>query len=121
MKKVFITAIAMWGLTVANSANACTYKIDEAVKSAELQKVALSSLGNITVLSSSVSNFSFFESKPTPMCPEELTYNGVVTASIKYLQSTCIVKLDVKKVESWSESDLDTYTVTGRKNINCSK
>jgi len=86
-----------------------------------LENVALASLGDSKALSSSIDNFSFFESKPTPMCPEELTYNAVVTASYKYGLNNCTVELAVKKVESWGNADLDTYTVTGRKSASCKK
>ena len=106
----------------AKQASACSYEIDQAKKSAELKKVAIASLGVSKIFQSKVSNFSYFESKPTPMCPEELTYVATVTASYKYGLNVCDVELSVKKVEPWgNKTDLDTYTVTGRNNTKCTK
>ncbi len=123
MKKLSMLFGAFLTLALVNTnyANACSYQIDEAKTTVELKKIALASLGGSKILSSSVSGFSFFESKPTPMCPEELTYNAVVTASYQYGLNTCTVELSVKKVESWGDSDQDTYTVAGRKNASCKK
>jgi len=121
MKTVIVSVMALCFWTNANLANACSYHIDEAKKSAELEKVAVASLGGLKILSSSAGNFSFFESRPTSMCPDELTYNAVVTVSYEDELNMCTVELAVKKVESWGDSDQDTYTVTGRDNANCKK
>lgn len=119
MKTSIISVIAFCCLVGASVANACSYHIDEVKKSAELQSVAVASLGEAKVLTTAVSKFSFFESKPTPMCPDEMTYNAVVTASFEQNGRICTVELAVKKVEPWAKSDLDTYTVEGRKNATC--
>lgn len=119
MKTLIIFSLTIFCLVNVNTADACSYSIDEAKKSVELQKVALASLGDYEVLSTSVSNFSFYESKPTQMCPEEITYNAVVTVSFKYRMNTCTFELAVKKVEAKGKSDLDTYTITGRKKFLC--
>jgi hypothetical protein len=121
MKLFILPAIAVCVIAHGNLANACSYQIDEAKKSTELRKVAIANLGGSKILSSSVSDFSFFESKPTRMCPDELTYNATVTVSYKNGLNECSVELAVKKVESWGESDQDTYTVSGRKNARCKK
>lgn len=80
MKKLLILFAAFFTLALnfVNHANACSYQINEAIKSGELKKVALASLGDAKILSSSISGFSFFESKPTARHSDELTYKTKV-------------------------------------------
>lgn len=116
MNKFKAHLLVLFCLSFSYSAStlACMYVIDEAKKSAELKAVALASLGDVTVINSDVSNFKFFESKPTPMCPEEMTYTAEVAATFRRGTDACIVRLSVKKVEPWKNSDLDVYSITGR-------
>jgi hypothetical protein len=120
--KSFMFLVVSLGITLtANLANACSYAINEVKKSAELQSVALGSIDGEKILSSAVSKFSYFESKPTPMCPDELTYNAIVSATYEVGMNVCSVELKIKKVESWTTNDLDTYSVTGRQSARCKK
>ena len=121
MKTIIVSSLAIFFLFNVNIANACSYKVDNAKKSVELKQVALASLGDSKVLSSSISDFSYIESKPTLDCPEELTYTAIVTVSYKHGMNTCTAELAVKKVEAQGEADLDIYSVTGRKSARCKK
>ena len=103
---LFIASMAL-GATLASPALACTYYINQIEKknelmaaSASLLKVSLEDTKQLEVR-----GFSFYESKPTPMCPAEMTYKGVV--SMTYMDTTalrptqCSVVLEVKKIEDW--------------------
>ncbi len=121
MKALLLLLAAGVSIANINSAKACSYYIDQVKKTAELEKVALATLEGSTILSSTVNSFSFFESKPTPMCPEELTYNATFAVNYNDGLNNCIAELKIKKVESWSALDEDNYTVSGRKAALCKK
>ncbi len=121
MKKNLITlSLCLAGY---HTAQACSYYIDKAKKSNELQKVVLASLGEVRIQSVSVKDFSFFESKPTPMCPEEMTYNATVAVTYKPANQNsselCSGDITIKKIEPWTKSGVDTYSVSGKKAVVC--
>lgn len=78
--------------------------------SEELKQVGLSSLSHFRINDAIISSFRFYESKSTPMCPEELTYEAKIKVSYKDNTMKCTMALFVKKVESWKEF-LNHYTV----------
>jgi len=121
MKKFVLSGIFLSSLLSVSSAEACTYVIDQDAKSAELKQVALASLGSVTLLEASVVDFTYHESKPTPMCPKELTYQATINVAYENGLNTCDVALAVVKVEPWADSDTDTYRVSGRRTARCRK
>lgn len=115
MKNSKIAVLSILGaLTIQNStAEACSYYINEVQKRNELIAAAAShkNLELTDVKKVAIADFQWFESKPTPMCPEELTY--VATVSLKYVDNTatfprsCTTNLKATKIENWKTNQVD--------------
>lgn len=118
--KTFILLTTLFISLQSYNAFACTYRIDEEAKSKELKTVALAYLGDSKITSVVVDSFSFFESKPTAMCPEELTYKAEITVAFSNATSNCVANLKVTKIESWVE-DYSNYIVTGANLARCAR
>lgn len=103
-----ITSTVALALTLfSQSSMACSYSVNQTQKKNELIAAGITNL-NISlevVKSVSVVNFHFYESIPTPMCPKEVTYEGVIFYD--YMDPTamrptqCQVTLNVTKKEDW--------------------
>lgn len=102
------------------TAYACTYDINKEQKSEELKEVALADLVGENIISAQVVKFSYYESKPTPMCPEEMTYEATINVYFKSGMTKCYADVKVTKVESWKD-DFSSYTVTGKKHAHCNR
>jgi len=120
MKFLFFTLLVSIIVVQSNVSMACSYVIDEPKKIEELQRVALANLGEKDVMAVQAYGFSYFESKPTPMCPDELTYEASYDVVYKYGLNKCFATVKVKKIESWID-DSDSYIVTGVKSSQCEK
>jgi hypothetical protein len=122
MKLMIFSAITLV-LASAVPAQACSYFIDMAKKGEELKAVALAGLQYEQLVSAEVKSAKFFESKPTRMCPDEITYDATIDVAYRTRMNMCIVSLQVRKVEPWDTetSDTDTYTITGRCKAACKK
>jgi hypothetical protein len=121
MKSIIASVCVVCAIANINIASACSYQIDQAKKIAELTKIAYASLEPAIIRTHTVNNFSFFESKPTPMCPEEMTYSADVSIGYEVGTTYCWVDLTVKKIESWGELDQDSYIVSGKKTARCNR
>jgi hypothetical protein len=117
MKMSFLNAlIGMMMASVSPLALACSYYINEtAVKNdlgAKLLTELKISIDDVT--SVEVSDFSFFESKSTPMCPDEMTYLSTFQISFNNasdpLAKGCVAIAKVTKVEPWVEGLETTYS-----------
>lgn len=106
-KNLILTVATLSGLTLSIGAEACSYYINEIQKKNELTAAAASHLQlELSVVSkNSVESFSWVESKPTPMCPEELTYRALVTLEYEDPTATfprpCVSQMTVVKIEDW--------------------
>lgn len=118
MRKISFVVLSVALILLSKSAHACSYIIEKTKKIDELQKVALANLSDKKNLSVQNYSFSYFESKPTPMCPEELTYEASYHVVYNDNPSKCFADIKVKKVESWID-DLSVYTVTGANSARC--
>lgn len=111
MKNLAILTASITTCAVFSSqAIACSYYINQVEKKNELMAAAASHL-NVSLEDTTqfkVRGFNFFESKPTPMCPEEMTYN--LTFDLAYMDTTalrptqCSVTLEAKKIEDWKKN-----------------
>ena len=126
--KLSILGLFLLGTILANfsNASACSYQIDEKAKKAELTEVAKASLGLVKTdkfYGAEVTDFKFWESKPTPMCPEELTYELTSTLRFKKGMNDCLADLKVVKIEPWNNNQgaKDVYEVSGRASTVCKK
>lgn len=120
MKKTLLTLTTVFSLFTANSALACSFFIDDARVNAELTKVAVASLGDVEVLSAEATDMNWVISKPTIMCPEELTYNAKIDVVYESGLNQCAGQLTIKKIESWT-SDENTYQISGSNSFRCKK
>ena len=118
MKNFVWIALASGLSLAASNAQACTYRVDSAQISNELLQIGRAQFSK-GLTSSSVKNFSYFESKPTPMCPEEMTYTATVTIEQETSNSICRGDVQVKKVDPWTDEDVVRYEVTGGNNLIC--
>lgn len=119
--KNLMVAFSLLVSVYAQDLFACSYMIDGVSKSAELEKVALASLGDVKILDSALSDFSFFESKPTPMCPEELTFSLTLSVAYESAMNVCAGQLKITKIEPWVSGLDDIYHVSGRNSFRCKK
>ncbi len=78
MKNLFVTLAALAAVVAMNEqALACTYDPMILKNKNELGAVALTTLGQaIDEVNSVTVEFEFQETKPTPMCPDEIQYKG---------------------------------------------
>jgi len=120
MKKISFIVLSVTLILLSKSAHACRYVIEKTKKIDELQRVALANFADKKNLSVQNYSFSYFESKPTPMCPEELTYEASYNVVYTDNSSKCFADIKVKKVESWTD-DLNVYTVTGANSAKCNR
>ncbi len=117
-----ILAILSLGLIFGSqAADACSYIIDEAEMKRELETVVAAGLKGVTKVSVVTTEFSFYESKPTPMCPEEMTYTAKVSVRYGMGETRCQEEFSIKKIESWSPPGENVYTVSGGKFPRCFK
>ncbi len=109
-KKLLLSVLL--GLGVQHSADACSYVINDIGAKNDLAAAALTHLGvNIDQLNhTEVSQYRWFESKPTPMCPEEITYES--TFKFGYELSSlvgCSASVKVTKIEPWKAGKKPSY------------
>lgn len=116
LAKIIAGGALVSSLLAASGALACSYYIDEAkIKSDLAAKVVEHfNLSEQNVTATNVTKFNWWESKPTPMCPEELTYEATVSVSFvsdDALTHGCTAIAKVTKVEPWTpEHKPATYT-----------
>lgn len=109
-KKLILSALLVLG--VQQSAEACSYVINDVGAKNDLAAAALTHLG-VTIdklHSTEVSQYRWFESKPTPMCPEEITYES--TYKLGYELSSlvgCSATVKVTKIEPWKPGKRTEY------------
>ena len=98
--KMNLSLIALATALFSLGASACSYFVDQEKAKTELTKIALLALGEekAEVINAT---FSFFESRPTLMCPEEMTYVSEVEVQLQRDGSTCRGLLKATKVEPW--------------------
>lgn len=105
----------------SHAADACSYTIDQAAMKKELETVVAAGLKGVTKVSAVTTEFSYYESKPTPMCPEEMTYNAKVSVRYGTGATRCQEDFSIKKIESWSATGENVYTVSGSRLPRCFK
>lgn len=109
-KKILLSAVLVLG--IQQRANACTYLINDIGAKNDLAAAALTHLGvSIDQLrNTEVSEYRWFESKPTPMCPDEITYES--TFKFGYELSSlvgCSASVKVTKIDPWGNGKLSQY------------
>lgn len=100
---------------VSGNASACTFIIDDNAEQNDLIASAVSHLGlslsEVSEIGSSA--YSWTITKPTPMCPEEITHTAEVTFSYTNEEGqACVAELSVTKADSWV-SAYDRYSFEG--------
>jgi hypothetical protein len=110
-------SLAALFVAFATPASACSYYINELAEKNDLMAAVASNL-NVSVAeveSIEITNYSFFESISTPMCPEEITHLG--TVEISYVDPTtqynCHAVINVTKKDNW-KSHLETLEFVGQ-------
>ncbi len=102
MKKsrIIATLALISALLGSSHALACSYVVDDLATKNELAAKALTELEiDITDdVSIAISDYNWWESKPTPMCPEELTFTATVTVG----HNQCFQTVKVTKVSPWT-------------------
>lgn len=100
----------------STQSQACSYAVNEVGIKNQLAAHFLTTLniGIDEVLTQvqklEISNFSYFESKPTMMCPEEMTYS--MNINIKYMGSGyCMASALVTLVEGWGADSYRYFKV----------
>lgn len=117
-----ILAILSLGVIFGSqAADACSFTVDQAAMKKELETVVAAGLKGVTKVSAVTTEFSYYESKPTPMCPEEMTYTAKVSVRYGAGETRCQEEFSIKKIESWSPSGENVYTVSGGKFPRCFK
>ena len=108
-----ILAILSLGVIFGSqAADACSYTVDQAAMKKELETVVAAGLKGVTKVSAVTTEFSYYESKPTPMCPEEMTYTAKVSVRYRTGETRCQEEFNIKKIESWSPSGESVYTLS---------
>ncbi len=103
-------------LSFASKSHACTYMVDELGKKNELASYFLTTMNigidevfsKVTKLE--IKDFSFFESKSTPMCPEEMTYSAQIEMAY-FDNGYCFANTVVTLVEGWGEDSYRYFKV----------
>jgi hypothetical protein len=121
MKKIMAVLAT---LLCMQSALACRYYIDENQASKELVQIAIAAVesGNSTfkVVSHQKMTFDFFESKPTAMCPEEITITAEFYMTAKTRSGNCHGVVEVIKIGPLGKGDV-TYKVNGLGKFRCDR
>lgn len=126
---------AFWGalavLLAGEMSLACTYHVDKESRNQEMLTLAKVSIdkGNVEKIkyeTIETANFYFFESKPTPMCPDELTF--VAEYAITYHENDydphgwkCKGSVKVTKIEPWVVGAEVTFKVVGHDAFDCKR
>jgi hypothetical protein len=112
----FIRVLTVVSAVSSGAALACSYYIDPVAVKNDLAAATLTKLKvNIEdVTKVKFTDFGFFESKPTPMCPEEMTYFGTIRVNFTNVQDPltkgCTAEVKVTKVATWSPQGVPDKT-----------
>ncbi len=95
---------------LATRASACMYQVDEVKQKNDLITQVLSAAHlDLTkdmkrISSINVQDFKFWESISTPMCPDEMTYQGkvVIYFVAPDKRTECMIRSVVTKIETWN-------------------
>lgn len=116
MKQIINLFIATSTMIFSLTAFPCSYYINEVAVQNDLIANASTELkmGLYDWKSISVESFKWYESISTPMCPEEMTFEGTFTFEYKTSGVVdCFTTIDVKLVSSW-KSDSQVYSYSNR-------
>ena len=114
--KTFIGATLVSLVVTFSQASACSFFISDIV---EKNNIIASTASHFQIevaeaYEIEISDYEWFVSIPTPMCPEEITHQ----ASVKFHyysaeeQRNCVVEVDVVKKDNW-ENQTKTYDYVG--------
>lgn len=111
MKKIFFAALSVGFAVMASQGEACSYFIDElAAKNRLVAAVATEHGATLDALDiQAIDGFCWYESKSTPMCPDEITYKARIAFSLKGSATGPIHLVNVTEIDSWEDHGYKTY------------
>ncbi|MGE0174991.1 MAG: hypothetical protein AB7T49_19515 [Oligoflexales bacterium] len=119
--KNFFAAALISGMSA--QAFACSYYIDNLQKRNELIAAVASELkvGLETTTKLAIDSYKWWESIPTPMCPDELTF--IANVKVEYItigetSDKCAAYLAVTKKENWKENS-DSFSFEKLSEVVC--